>query len=58
MESFKKDLDSDRTSLMRRIVGKLIPVALGSTEHRQLAKPFLCDDTNETKSLSENCLTA
>lgn len=24
MESFKKDLDSDRTSLMRRIVGEYV----------------------------------
>lgn len=28
------------------------------SEHRLLAKPFLWDDTNVTKSISENCLTA
>lgn len=48
MESFKKDLDSDRTSLMRRIVGEYVLTVQESKLNKLLAKRFLWDDTNDT----------
>lgn len=49
MESLKKDLDSDRTSLMRRIVGECVLQHIAQNEPGLLAKPSCWANTKRTK---------